>query len=409
MGWLIRNWELKLGALGLATILYTGLVFSGSFTEGNQVGIAIKRINQPNGAYVLSQDLPSVEVHYRQSRDSASVGVDSFAASVDLSQYDMQKAGQPQSLAVQVSSLADGVTPLDFNPRRVNVTLDVLDQRANVPVVVETGQVPEGLALGKPDLSETSVSARGPRSILSQVVAAQALVDIDASGIDFNRAVRLRPVDAAGKVVTSVDLSPDTVTVDITVTQQETTRTVPVQPRLVGSPQSGYLVGAVALTPPAVTLRGTPGDLAAITEVATAPLSVQGLTADRTFSATLVLPKTSTLVGTEKTVSVKVTITPAQASRTFLVGIGCRNVASGESCLPQLGQISVTLAGTEPALAALKAASITPTVDAAGLNPGSYDLPPSLALPSGITLVSFSPGQVPVRITGPSPSPSPGG
>jgi YbbR domain-containing protein len=409
MGWLIRNWELKLGALGLATILYTGLVFSGSFTEGRQAGIAITRINQPNGAYVLTQDLPSVEVQYRQSRDSTSVGVDSFAATVDLSQYDMQKAGQPQRLAVQVRSLADGVTPLSFTPSHVNVTLDVLDQRTNVPVVIDTGPVPEGLALGQPKLSETSVSARGPRSILSQVVAAQAQIEIDASGIDFNHGVRLRPIDAAGKVIASVDLSPDTITVDITVTQQETTRTVPVEPRLVGTPRGGYQVGTVAITPPAVTLRGTPGDLAAITQIATEPLSIEGLAADRTFAAALVIPKTATLVGTAKTVSVRVVIAPAPATRTFLVGISCRNVASGETCLPQVGQISMTLAGTQPALAALKATDLSPTVDAAGLAPGKYNLAPAITLPNGITVVSFSPVQVPVVISGPSASPTAGG
>ena len=33
MGSLLRNWHLKLAALRLATILYTGFVFSGSFTD----------------------------------------------------------------------------------------------------------------------------------------------------------------------------------------------------------------------------------------------------------------------------------------------------------------------------------------------------------------------------------------
>jgi YbbR domain-containing protein len=335
--------------------------------------------------------------------------VDSFAATVDLSQYDMQKAGQPQSMAVQVRSLADGVTPLDFTPARVNVTLDVLDQRTNVPVVVDSGQVPAGLELGQPQLSERSVSARGPRSILSQVVAAQAKVDIDASGIDFHRPVRLRPVDAAGKVVASVDLSPDTVTVDITVTQQETTRTVPVQPRVVGTPRGGYQVGAISITPPVVTLRGAPTELAAISEVVTEPLSIDGLTTDQKFDASLVVPKNATLVGAAKTVSVEVAISAAPASRTFLVGVDCRNVPSGETCLPQVGQISITLAGTQPALAALKASDITPTLDAAGLSPGRHDLAPEVTLPKGITLVGFSPGQVTVVISGPSPSPSGGG
>ena len=134
MRWIFRNWELKLGATGLATILYTGLVFSGSFTEAHIAGVPIQRINQPNGAYVITQDLGNVQVHYRQqSGTSGPVTTESFAATVDLSQYDMQRAGQQQSLPVQVRSLADGVSWLDFSPTRVTVNLDVLDTRS-VPV-----------------------------------------------------------------------------------------------------------------------------------------------------------------------------------------------------------------------------------------------------------------------------------
>ena len=33
MGWLVRNWHLKLAALALATILYTGVVYSDSFID----------------------------------------------------------------------------------------------------------------------------------------------------------------------------------------------------------------------------------------------------------------------------------------------------------------------------------------------------------------------------------------
>src|SRR5512143_2694406 len=129
MGWILRNWELKLGALGLATVLYTGLVFSGSFTDSQIAGVTITRINQPNGAYVLTQELPTVEVSYRRSNQATSpITPETFPATVDLSKYDMQRSGQPQSLPVQVQSTAEGVTVQSFSPTQVNVILDQLDQ-----------------------------------------------------------------------------------------------------------------------------------------------------------------------------------------------------------------------------------------------------------------------------------------
>ena len=35
MRFLLRNWHLKLSAVLLATVLYTGLVFSGSFSDAD--------------------------------------------------------------------------------------------------------------------------------------------------------------------------------------------------------------------------------------------------------------------------------------------------------------------------------------------------------------------------------------
>jgi YbbR domain-containing protein len=409
MLWILRNWELKLGALGLATIVYTGLVFSGSFTEARISGVAIQRINQPNGAYVITQELPSVQVSYRQARDAdAAVTTGSFAATVDLSKYDMQRAGQPQSLDVHVQSLATGITALDFSPAQVTVNLDLLDQNT-VPVIVDRGTVPPGLELGTPTLSVDEVTARGPRSRVSQVVRAVARVSIDASGIDFNDPVHLIPVDAAGQPVSSVDLSPDVVDVHITVSTKETSKTVPVRPQVTGNPVAGYQVGVVSATPEVLTLQGAPEALSKVTSVATEPISVEGLSANRTFSVAAVLPAGVHLLEDQPArVSVAVAIGPIQASRTFLVGVACTNVPAGSTCLPQQSQISMVLSGPQPALTALKASAFTPSLDVSGLAPGSYLVTPTITLPTGISLVSFSPGQVRVTIAGPSAPPGGG-
>ena len=66
----LRNWHLKLGAVFLATVLYTGLVFSGSFTEQVVSGVPIEMVGQPDDWVPLTQ-LETVEVRYRVAADSA--------------------------------------------------------------------------------------------------------------------------------------------------------------------------------------------------------------------------------------------------------------------------------------------------------------------------------------------------
>ncbi len=118
MGILLRNWHLKLSAILLATVLYTGLVFSGQFSEAD-ISVRLVGVNPPDSSIVMSGDLGLVEVQYRTARTVlTTVSDQAFAASVDLSEYDMERAPEPQVLPVTVDSLFDGIDVLDREPAR---------------------------------------------------------------------------------------------------------------------------------------------------------------------------------------------------------------------------------------------------------------------------------------------------
>src|SRR5678816_1038539 len=108
MTWLFRNWALKLGAVALATVLYTGLVFSGSFSDTTFPGVSVTALAQPEGTYMLTQQLGTVDIRYRSATDPpVNVTTDSFAVTIDLATYDMSQAPQVQSLKVTVRALSD--------------------------------------------------------------------------------------------------------------------------------------------------------------------------------------------------------------------------------------------------------------------------------------------------------------
>jgi YbbR domain-containing protein len=409
MRWLIRNWHLKLGALALATVLYTGLVFSGSFNELTFPGVPIAAIGQPNDTYVLTQELGTVDVRYRFATDSPNqVKIGSFAVTIDLAQYKMSLAPQAQSLSVTVRSLINGVTILSYAPTSVSVAIDRLGV-LTVKVVVERGEVPAGLEIGTSTVSAQQVTATGPQSLLQRVDRAVARVHIDQSGIDVHNQVELVPVDIDGRLVPSVELTPLTVNVDIDVRTVETSKTVPVRPVLSGAPATGFEVGEVTVNPAAVTLRGAPDVLSSVTEVLTNPISLASARAPVTASAVLVLPTGTRLSDTRASrPTVVIKISEEIGTRTFLVGLLCTGQPSGSACLPQLSQVAVTLRGTINALAALDPATLSVVLDATGLGPGSHVVTATLSVPRGTTLVGISPGTVTVTIVPPaSPTPAP--
>ncbi|HKO32704.1 MAG TPA: CdaR family protein [Candidatus Limnocylindria bacterium] len=410
MGWLTRNWHLKLAALGLATILYTGFVYSGSFTDQLFPGLPIEAINQPSGAYPLTQQLGTVDVQYRLSADAPErVTADSFAVTVDLAGYDMARSPELQSLTVRVESLQRGLEVLEFQPTTVPVALDRLAE-SQVPVEVETGDLPEGLAISAPRTSHEEVTASGPQTQLGRVVRAVARVQIFASGIDVRQPqVPLVPVDIDGREVESVELEPATIQVEIDVRTVETSKTVPIRPDLAGNPADGFQVSAVTVDPVVVTIFGAPDVVADITEVTTEPIPIGGANADLELDATLDLPEGTRTAEDAPAAVVTVSISPSIATRNYLVGVTCEGAPNGSACLPQQEQLSVTLRGPAAELADINPADLTPTLDASGLGPGSHTLTPTFSLPNGVDLVSVSPGSVTVQIVPPAtPSPAPG-
>jgi YbbR domain-containing protein len=411
MTWFVRNWHLKLAALALATILYTGFVYSGTFTERTFAGVPIRDIGQPSGTFVTPSQLGTVDVRYRATATAAATA-ETFDVTVDLSRYDMNRAGEPQALPITVDSLSDDIRVLGYTPDTVSVTIDPRETR-QVDVEVEIGQAPEGLIIGRPILSVRRVTATGPASVLDRVDHARAIVRIDQSGVSVNDQVDLEAVDVRGAVIgpnEGISLNPDTVTVRIDVEPAQTTRVVPVRPNLDGSAALGFEIGEVSVDPPVVTLEGLPAALGPINGIVTDPISIAGLAADGTFEAELVVPVGVTLAdGQDPTVSVSVTVTASDASRTFLVGAACANAPSGSACLPQTDQLSVTLAGPAATLDGLSAADLTLILDVAGLGAGTHQVTPTLpAVPDGVELVTLSPGTVTVVIE-PSATPTPAG
>jgi YbbR domain-containing protein len=408
---LLRNWHLKLSAVLLATVLYTGLVFSGSFSEDRLPGVRIEGVNAPANSYVLTGDLGLVEVTYQTSTDfSTSVSDQAFAATVDLSAYDMERAPEPQVLDVDVVSLFDGIEVLDINPRNVRVAIDRLEEKT-VPVEVDPGDVPDGLEIDDPVINDEEVQVRGPASVVETVDRAVALVRIDASGIDVNEAVDLVPYDVQGRPVGTglLDVDPETVSVQIDVREVETETTVAVRPRFeAGAPAPGFALESIAVEPSSVTIVGTPEVLSEIVGIPTEPLSIDGVSESQVFEAELQLPDGVELADEEEPiVTVTATIVPSVSSRTFVVGLLCANAGSN-ACLPAIDRLSITLSGPGGVLSQLGAGDLTPVVDVAGLEPGTYTLTPSLAaLPEGVALLALTPASVSVTIQAPAPSPTP--
>ena len=403
---IVRNWPLKLGSIVLATFLYAGLVLS----QNAQVwpgSIPIVRVNQPATAVLLSNLGNVTNIRYFAPTDVADrLTGSSFTATVDLSTA-TPVAGTPFStVQVHVQAADPRVQILDFDPQVVQVQLDPLISKS-VPVKVDEGSVPSGLQLQTPVLSASTVTVSGPASVVSLATAAIARVVIQPSGLDVEQVVPLVAVDALDNVLSPVGIEPQTVNVQIRIGSQQT-RTLPVSPKISGTPSGAFQVSGVTVNPAAVTVQGSATALAQLTSVDTGTVDLTGIAGSVTRVVNLVLPAGVTAVGSS-TVSVTINVSPVNASETFTAGIVLSGARDDRLYALSVDQVLVTLGGSPAALAAINGQTFSVTVDVDGLGPGVHALTPTVNLPASLVLVGVAPSGVTVTISiaPPPPSPSP--
>ena len=402
----VHNWPLKLGAVVLAILLYAGLVLS----QNARIWpgpIRIQVVHQPTSAFIVGA-LPDVT----NVRYFAAVGVGdrlssaAFSATVDLA---TANADASQSFLGTVSLKGpDGVNILDFSPHQVFVRLDPLVTRT-APVRVNHGVVPEGLQLGDAEISQSQVTVSGPESVVALIVAVEARVRIQSSGIDVDQIVDLVPVDGRDEVLTPVEMNPSSVRVRIPVGSPVGTKTVPVTAVVTGVPGDGFEVASATISPAVATIRGEADTLAGLDSVAAKPVDISGAVAAVSKSVGIELPEGIAAVG-DQTYDVVVTLRAVASSRSFSAGLIVIGTEPGRTYLLGVDSVIVTLGGGDKALNDVDVAGLEVSVNVSGVSSGSHDLDVRVVPPGSLRLLSVSPSRITVFVgeaATPPPTPSP--
>lgn len=398
LGLVVHNWPLKLAAVGLASLLYGGLVLSESAAT-LPVSIQIEIVGQPDDTFMLKALPPVDEIRYLSPSGVPAIS-STFTAEVDVS--GVTPGSGPVSLPVVVKSIDQRITVVDWSPDRVTVQLDELVER-EVPVTVNPGTIPDGLGIGTTTVDPSTVIVSGPASVVGTVVAAQAAPVIQASGLSVDQDLALTAIDRLGDPVSPVKLEPDTARVQIPVFPNVDSRTITIGPVVTGTPAAGFEVATITADPTAVTVKGDAERLAALDSIETEPVSVSG--ASKTVEATVGLaPPDGVAPIDADTVRVTVTFRPVNSTRAFEVGF--RYVGDDIAFRYSIptDRVLVTIGGSVADLDRLDGATLVADLDVGDLRPGTTDVPVTMDLPEGLTLVSANPATIPVTVTAVPPA-----
>lgn len=401
---LIHNWPLKLAAIGLATLLYGGLVFSQN-TQSFIGSIPVEVRGQADGTFLLTEPDPVSVVRYTSPSGVRPI-TSTFEAWIDISA--IEPGSGPQSVPVTVESIDDRITVFGQEPDRVTVDLDRVSKRT-VPVRVPKVAPPDGIELGPTTVDPQQVEISGPASVLDAVIEARANVLVQPSGIDVDQEIRLVPVDVLGNVVGQVNIEPATARVTIPVFSDRDSKTLTISPLVTGEPAPGFALAATRVEPQVVTVEGDIDELEPLVSIVTAAVPIGGLSADETFETTLALPIGVVALDVE-TVRVTITLRPVTATRTYEVGLDLVGARPDRMYTTSTDRVLITLGGSVADLDRLQGANLLALLDVADLETGTSSVAVTTDLPVGVAFVSASPDRVAVTVSvPPSPSPATGG
>ena len=361
--------------------------------------VAVERPDAIPAGYVLQGQLGDVSVRLKGTDAAlANVVASDLHATLNLAVADVHNA-DPQDVPVFAEVATAGVKVESTAPATVTVRIEPITSRDVAVQARFANNPPTGTFAGDPAINPSQVRVSGAASQVARITAMYATVGFGDAVTDLVQSVQPRAVDASGATIDGLTVDPAVVQLTVPVLPTATTRTVPVVPAVRGAVATGYWITRVTSDPTVVTVRGEGAVLSTIDQVATAPIDVSGLGADRTFQVALLLPADGITIVKAAQATVTVSIAPLTGSRSFpLVAVEATGVGSGFVAEFDPPTISIVVAGPVPALSGITPGQVAATVDATGKAPGTYTVDVVVRTPTGTTAQTVQPTRVTLTI-----------
>jgi YbbR domain-containing protein len=312
-------------------------------------------------------------------------------------------------VSVQLQITDRPVRILSVTPRIFEMSLEPLVTRTLPVELTLTGQAAIGYQTGNAVLNPTQVVISGPQSIIAQVAHIRLTLDVSNARQTIQTSLPVVVLNQQGAVLTGITPHPNSIAINLPLTQQGGYRDLAVKVVTAGSPASGYRLTNVLPFPPIVTvfssntalIQSMPG------YVETAPLSLNGAQQDISTNLALVLPAGVALVGADS-VQVQVGVAPIEGSLTMSYRpVEIEGLIPGLQAHLSPQTVDVILSGPLPVLNALLTSDVHVQVDLSRLSLGVYQLTPTVKIDNTqVAVESILPGTVEVIIAPPvTPTP----
>src|SRR5580704_224080 len=256
---------------------------------------------------------------------------------------------------------------------------------ATLTVPISYASLPQGMVIVNHPPTEVKIEVTGPRTLLTLHID---LRNVASGQSDFKVYPAMFNV---GRNTSVTSISPDQLSLDV---DRMVTRDVPVHLAVLDRVAPGYMISAVDITPPSVTVVGPSRYVSPLSAVNTEPFDLKGLKSNTERSVNIDPPDPSLGLSTGH-VDAKINVSEAITDREFrAVDVEVKDSDFKYRVEPK--QATLTIRGPAVKLAGLAPKGLA-YVDAKGVEPGSHELPLQVTVPDGMQLVRQSPDKVKLR------------
>lgn len=370
-----NEWTLKIFALLIAIILWTYVMSEVDPRISENFNVEVRFLNESSlerqGLVVLEPENATVRVRVSGRRSEIiKIKESDILAQVDLSGYSEGKVKVPVYVQAPGSVTID-----DYSPREILITFDRIITR-EMPVTVETtGQVPEGVVLGTPEVKPQYVAIEGPRTWLNSVWKVIATVDVSQSTNDINVTRPIRIVDDEGNEVRGIYSNINVVDISIPVYN---VKTVPIELRTENQLPESYEIVDITIIPSTVSIIGKKDVLQNINQINTQAVDILELMNNENVTVDLDIPEGVRLAEGEGQVTVTLNVEDiiTKTLNFTLENVNILNLSPGLSIAEESMNktFSITIKGRRSIVEALEAEDIELILDLQGLGEGSHNV-----------------------------------
>lgn len=297
-----RKFVVKVFALIGATGLWFFVMNDQNPVMDSSVSVPVGFVGTPEQAKV-TPSASDIKVKLRGPRSVfAAIRREEIKAVLDLSDKD---AGT-HHLPVQ-ALLPSGLEVVSLKPEYVDVLIDPLVQKRLPLHVVPSGAVGAGFTVSRMTPETDRVFIDGPETLADSVVQVIGYVPLSNDRTsDFDVRVPLSAVDAEGRAVPEMTLTPEDISVHVQIARGLSKKVVEIKPVFEGMPADGYAVAESRAEPTRLEIAGDTAALDKISTLETEPISISGLSAPVRRVVNLALPDGITVTNRMVTVTVSI-------------------------------------------------------------------------------------------------------